>query len=64
MHADPRTSTSEKSADPGAPDGRAPVRGNRAVRWVKRVGVLGLLFFTVKGLLWIAIPALIARGLL
>jgi hypothetical protein len=31
-----------------------------AVRWVKRFGVAGFLFFLIKGLLWLIIPALIA----
>lgn len=25
--------------------------------WFKRIGIAGLLFFTVKGLLWLIIPA-------
>jgi len=29
-------------------------------RWIKRVGFLGFMFFLVKGLLWLAIPALLA----
>jgi len=36
---------------------------NRAMEirsWIKRVGVLGLLFFLVKGLLWLLVPVLIA----
>jgi hypothetical protein len=28
--------------------------------WAKRVGFWGVLFFLVKGLLWLTIPALIA----
>ena len=28
--------------------------------WIKRLGFLGFLFFLGKGLLWLAIPALIA----
>jgi len=37
---------------------RAPKR-----RWIKRLGILGILFFLVKGLLWLAIPAWLAmRG--
>jgi hypothetical protein len=28
--------------------------------WIKRLGFWGLMFFLVKGLLWLAIPALIA----
>jgi hypothetical protein len=29
-------------------------------RWVQRVGVLGFLFFLIKGLLWLVVPFLIA----
>ena len=28
--------------------------------WMKRLGFWGFLFFLVKGLLWLAIPALLA----
>lgn len=28
-----------------------------------RVGLAGVLFFTVKGLLWLIVPALLVRGL-
>ena len=28
-----------------------------AVKWVKRFGVVGFLFFLIKGLLWLIIPA-------
>jgi hypothetical protein len=31
-----------------------------ALGWVKRFGVAGLLFFLIKGLLWLIVPALIA----
>jgi hypothetical protein len=30
------------------------------LKWVKRSGSLGFLFFLVKGLLWLIIPALVA----
>jgi len=30
-----------------------------AVRWVKRFGMAGFLFFLIKGLLWLLVPALI-----
>jgi hypothetical protein len=32
--------------------------------WIKRVGVLGFLFFLIKGLAWLIVPALIiaSRG--
>lgn len=28
--------------------------------WIKRLGVAGFLFFLIKGLLWLIVPALIA----
>lgn len=31
-----------------------------AARWLKRFGVAGFLFFLIKGLLWLIVPALIA----
>jgi len=29
-------------------------------KWIKRFGVAGFLFFLIKGLLWLIVPALIA----
>ncbi len=29
-------------------------------KWIKRFGVAGFLFFFIKGLLWLIVPALIA----
>ena len=29
-------------------------------QWAKRLGIGGLIFFTLKGLLWLTVPALIA----
>jgi hypothetical protein len=29
--------------------------------WLKKMGVAGFVFFTVKGLLWLAVPAVAAR---
>ncbi|HKQ50190.1 MAG TPA: hypothetical protein VJZ71_19095 [Phycisphaerae bacterium] len=44
--------------------GREQCRAScRVVRWVRRFGVAGFLFFLVKGLLWLIVPALVARGL-
>ena len=31
-----------------------------AERWTKRVGVAAFLFFLIKGLLWLIVPAIIA----
>jgi hypothetical protein len=39
-----------------------PKTPNRFRKWIKRVGVLGFLFFLIKGLLWLLIPYLIAKG--
>lgn len=35
-------------------------RGPALVRWVQRLGVFGFAFFFIKGLLWLAVPALLA----
>lgn len=32
----------------------------KAHNWIKRLGFWGFLFFLVKGLLWLLIPALLA----
>lgn len=32
--------------------------------WFKRMGLVGFLFFLIKGLLWLLIPFLIAKGIL
>ena len=32
----------------------------RVAKWIKRLGFWGFLFFLVKGLLWLLVPALIA----
>lgn len=31
------------------------------ILWLKRLGIVGFLFFLIKGLLWLFIPLLIAR---
>jgi len=33
---------------------------DKAKTWIKRIGFWGFMFFLVKGLLWLAIPALLA----
>ncbi len=30
------------------------------IRWLKRLGIVGFLFFLIKGLLWLIVPLLIA----
>lgn len=37
---------------------------NKMVQWLKKVGIVGFLFFLIKGLLWLLIPYLIAKGIL
>ncbi len=37
---------------------------NQRNSWLKRLGFAGVLFFLIKGLLWIIIPVLVARGCL
>jgi hypothetical protein len=34
--------------------------GSSGVRWLQRLGVAGFAFFLIKGLLWLAVPALLA----
>jgi hypothetical protein len=30
------------------------------IKWIKRLGIAGFLFFLIKGLLWLLVPGLIA----
>jgi hypothetical protein len=34
--------------------------GGSGARWLQRLGVAGFAFFLIKGLLWLAVPALLA----
>jgi hypothetical protein len=36
----------------------------KIMTWIKKIGVVGFFFFLIKGLLWLIIPYLIAKGLL
>jgi hypothetical protein len=38
--------------------------GNRKalMPWLKRLGLAGFLFFAIKGMLWILVPVLVAKG--
>ncbi|HEX6731462.1 MAG TPA: hypothetical protein VF074_15665 [Pyrinomonadaceae bacterium] len=36
------------------------MNGRMMMNWIKRLGFVGFLFFLVKGLLWLLVPALIA----
>jgi hypothetical protein len=41
-----------------------PSRQPAIVLWLKRLGIVGFLFFLAKGLLWLLLPVLVARGCL
>ena len=32
---------------------------NKFTKWIKRFGVAGFLFFFIKGLLWLVVPAVL-----
>ena len=40
--------------------GEQQTKAGTAVKWAKRFGTGAFLFFLIKGLLWLLIPALIA----
>jgi hypothetical protein len=40
----------------------SPQPESNAKKRLKQMGVAGFLFFTIKGLLWLIIPFLIAKG--
>lgn len=50
------TQSSTTSAAAGAGAETCPVRS----RWVRRIGAAGFVFFLIKGLLWLTVPAAIA----
>jgi hypothetical protein len=33
---------------------------DKILSWIKKLGVAGFLFFLIKGLLWLLVPAIIA----
>jgi hypothetical protein len=39
-------------------------KGEKFSNWFKKLGWLGFFFFLIKGLLWLIIPYLIAKGIL
>jgi hypothetical protein len=41
-----------------------PANQSRFTSWLKRIGLAGVWFFLIKGLLWIIIPVLMAKGCL
>ena len=52
-----RTTNSPTDAGTGTvPAGRA----EKVRRWLRRMGAAGVVFFAVKGLLWLVVPAIVA----
>ncbi len=41
-------------------ESKQPTKTSAVRRWLKRLGFWGFMFFFVKGLLWLIVPALIA----
>jgi hypothetical protein len=39
----------------------ASKKENKAIRWLKRIGFWGFLFFLVKGLIWLAVGYFIVK---
>lgn len=58
QQSDPVILAPERGMLPPAP---VSVRGSGLKAWVRRLGVAGFLFFFIKGLAWLALPALLAR---
>lgn len=40
----------------------APAQSRLPAGWLKRLGVGGFLFFLIKGLLWLMVPAVLAMA--
>ena len=61
-----KRSTSDEGRHPGRgveTEGMKERGWPRLRAWVGRLGAAGFAFFLIKGLLWLTIPWLIARGL-
>jgi hypothetical protein len=51
-----------KEATTNIPEEREPAtKKNKALLWVKRLGVAGFLFFLIKGILWLTVGAAVLR---
>lgn len=44
---------------PASPDPHSDAPPPKGTNWLKRFGVAGFLFFLIKGLLWLTVPALL-----
>lgn len=53
------TTVIQKEANPATAS-----KSNKFLKWVKKLGFWGFMFFLIKGLLWLLIPYLIAKGFL
>ncbi len=60
MTADHRVVGFEPASQPDYPLGSS----SRSMQWLKRIGLAGVVFFTVKGLIWlgVALMALVVIG--
>jgi len=43
-------------------EGRSTVKTSTAGQWVRRVGSVGVVFFLVKGMVWVVVAAWLAAG--
>lgn len=53
------TGNAVAAADPGSEVTVPAKKASRVARLVAKFGVYGFLFFLIKGLLWLAVPALV-----
>lgn len=65
MHATiPVTGGAGANGTPARADGReagaGPVKSGKAATWGKRLGVIAFMFFLIKGLAWLVVPAALA----
>ena len=58
---DNETPNSESNAGASEP-ASIDEQPSKLKQYIQRFGVAGFLFFTIKGLLWLIVPALIAMG--
>ena len=60
MTADHRVVGFETASQPDFQLGRS----SQSMQWLKRIGIAGVVFFTVKGLIWlgVALMALVVMG--
>jgi hypothetical protein len=52
--------TSDELTEPAPPTTPTAPAPSRTLRWGRRLGMAAFLFFFIKGLAWLIVPALIA----